>query len=187
MNDPHLERIKDVLEDGLLLRPRDAEQRTRLGEVYRKLGQTGEAITAFRRAVKDQPDYAQAHAALGACLAEQGPAQWAEAEACLREATRLKPDLAAPYVTLAQEYAKRNENSKASDAYAAALELKPDMVSLLRGAADVALKSRRLDDAIRFLTLARKQTPDDVDVLLQLGLAGEGLVGEIGVDHDVFL
>ena len=132
MNDPHLERIKDVLEDGLLLRPRDAEQRTRLGEVCRKLGQIGEAITAFRRAVKDQPDYAQAHAALGACLAEQG--QWEEAEKCLREATQLKPDLVSPYVTLAQEYAKLGENAKASGAYGAALELKPGMVALLRGA-----------------------------------------------------
>src|SRR5690349_17223666 len=166
MNDPQLDRTMGVLQDQLLLRPRDADLRTRLGEVYRKLGKTGEAIIAFRRAVKDEPDHAPAHASLGACLAEQG--QWEEGEKCLLEATRLKPELVAAWVSLAEGYAKRSEFVKASEAYGAALTLKPDMTSLLRGAADVALKARKLDDAVRFLKLARKQAPDDPDVLLNL-------------------
>src|SRR5277367_2678424 len=168
MTDPNLERTIGVLEDSLALRPRDAQQRTRLGEAYQKLGKRSEALAAFRRAVKDERDYAQAHAALGALLAEQGA--WDEGEASLREATRLKPDLVAPYITLAQEYARRSEHAKASEAYATALALRPDMVTLLRGAADVALKSKRLDEAARFLALARQQTPDDPEVLLRLGL-----------------
>ena len=123
----------NVLEDSLLLRPRDAHQRTRLGEIYQKIGKHADALAAFRRAVKDEPEYAPAHAALGAFLAERG--DWAEAEASLNEAIRLKADLVSPYVTLAQEYAKRSNFAKASECYAAALTLKPDMVTLLRGAA----------------------------------------------------
>src|SRR5579871_1460510 len=116
-------------------------------------------MACFRRALKDEPGYPQAHAALGALLAEQG--KWPEAETSLREAIKLKPDLVKAHVSLAEGYAKRSEYALSSESYAAALALKPDMVSLLRGAADVALKSKRLDDAENFLTLARKQTPDD--------------------------
>ena len=57
--------------------------------------------------------------------------------------------LVAPYIALAQEYAQRSDHAKASEAYATALALRPDMVTLLRGAADVALKSKRLDEAAR--------------------------------------
>src|SRR6185369_15426333 len=104
-----------------------------------------EALAAFRRAVKDNPDYAPGHASLGAFLVEQG--SWEEGEASLLRATQIKPELVGAHVTLAQEYAKRGEFGKASQSYSTALALKPEMVSLLRGAADVALKSKRLDEA----------------------------------------
>src|SRR5258706_3187605 len=120
MTDLNLERTIGVLEDSLILNSKDARKRTQLGEAYQKAGKKAEALDAFRRAVKDAPDYATGHAALGAFLAEEG--KWEEGEASLLEATRLKPDLVAPYVTLAAEYAKRSEFSKASDAYATAID-----------------------------------------------------------------
>src|SRR4029078_12461786 len=100
MDHQNLERMVAVLTDTLPLRPSDAQVRTRLGEVYQELGRRVEALAALRRAAKDQPHYAAARAGLGAFLVEQG--EWAEGEACLLTATRLKPDLVAPYLTLAQ-------------------------------------------------------------------------------------
>ncbi len=87
MDDPNLERMISVLQDSLTLRPRDAQQRTRLGEMYRKAGKRDDALMAFRRAVKDEPDYALAHAYLGAVLAEKG--EWAEGEKSLLQANQL--------------------------------------------------------------------------------------------------
>src|ERR1041384_5933367 len=101
MMDPQLERTMHVLEDSLILRPRDAYQRTRLGEIYEKMGRHSEALAAFQRAIKDDPECAPPPAALGAFQAERG--DWKTAEESLNLATRLKPDLVSPYVTLAQE------------------------------------------------------------------------------------
>src|SRR5690348_8695259 len=113
MTDLNLERMIGVLEDSLILNSRDARKRTQLGEAYQKLGRRGEALQNFRRAIKDAPDYAAGHAALGAFLAEDG--KWEEGEACLLKATQLKPDLPAPWITLAEEYAKRGSFADASD------------------------------------------------------------------------
>ena len=68
MTQQNLERMLGVLTDTLALRPKDAQARTRLGEVYQALGRPAQALAAFRRAVKDEPDYAAGHAALGAFL-----------------------------------------------------------------------------------------------------------------------
>ncbi|MEJ7734259.1 MAG: tetratricopeptide repeat protein [Polyangiaceae bacterium] len=169
MADPNLERLIGVLQDSLLLNGRDVWRRTQLGETFHKLGKLDEARGAFQRALKDDPAYAPAHAALGKLFADED--RWPEAETSLRHALQLKPDLVDAFVTLADGYARRADYARASEAYASALALKPEMVSLLRGAAKVAVASKRHEDAARFFGMARQEAPDDPDVLLGLGLA----------------
>ncbi len=169
MADKNLEQLLDVLQSALLVNPGDGWKRVRLGQTLQKLGRLDEAVVAFRRAVRDKPDYPEGHAALGSVLAEQG--NWAEAEPTLRKAIELKPELVEPHVELAQGYARLGQHEKAAIEFKAALALKPDLVSLLREAAATAVASRRFDEAVSYLIRAREQAPTEPEILLSLGLA----------------
>ena len=69
-----------------------------LGEAYRALARTSEAVACWRRALELKPDYAEAHNNLGNPLKDQGKPE--EAVACYRRALELKPDYAVAHSNL---------------------------------------------------------------------------------------
>jgi tetratricopeptide (TPR) repeat protein len=75
---------------------------TNLGILYAQLGQRGEAISAFARAVAANPDNAVAHNWLGSLYREGGDFQ--RAEAAYRQALQVRPDYAAAHRNLGLLY-----------------------------------------------------------------------------------
>jgi hypothetical protein len=85
-----------------------------LGVAYQNLGRQGEAIKAFREALRLKPDYAQAWYNLGASYGKMGGHR--EAIEALLKALRLKPDLAGAWCNLAVAYAATGDRSAALEA-----------------------------------------------------------------------
>jgi tetratricopeptide (TPR) repeat protein len=89
----------DELERALAIEPR-AEVQYTLGVIYWHQGDPARAVRALRAAVAAQPDYADAHEALGAVL--KSTRDWKGAAASLRRAIALRPELPAAHYTLSQ-------------------------------------------------------------------------------------
>lgn len=78
----HYERVLDE-------RPNDPDALTGLGEIYRQMGRTADAIASFRAVIAARPKYAMAYDSLGLTLAEQG--QLAEAIDVMRTGLEQAP------------------------------------------------------------------------------------------------
>ena len=76
----------------LKLDPGNYQARVNIGNIYYRLGQYGEAITAYRDALDQRPDSVLAHYNL--YLAQSESFRFKEAEASLRTAQQLDPELA---------------------------------------------------------------------------------------------
>jgi tetratricopeptide (TPR) repeat protein len=84
-----------------------------LGRALQARGELEEAIEQFRRALRIDPRFAEAHNNLGVALAKQG--RLVEAIAEVREALRLKPDLTEANVNLARMEANLARAGSATD------------------------------------------------------------------------
>jgi protein O-GlcNAc transferase len=78
-----------LLEKVSLLRPNDAEVRNNLGVVLKELGRSVDAIVHFHKAIGSNPQFAEAHANLGAALRAENDLDGAMG--CYRRALTLKP------------------------------------------------------------------------------------------------
>ncbi len=95
-----------------------------LGEVYRALHRTSEAVACYRHALELKPDYAEALSNLGLALRDQGRLD--EAIASFRRALELKPDNAEAHNNLGVAFKDQGNLDEAVTCYRHALVLKPD-------------------------------------------------------------
>ncbi len=105
-------------------RRRHAEGYYHLGEVLEKQRRWDEAVTAYRQAVRLDPDYAEAHGNLGAVLNLTNRLD--EAVAACQTALRLKPDLASAQLHLGQIFLRKRQMDAAIQALRRAVDLAPD-------------------------------------------------------------
>ena len=89
----------------------------------RKAGQLTEAVDAIRNALALQPDYAFGHATLGSLERDLGDE--AAAEASLRTALRLRPDLRGALVGLAGLLQRQSRLDESAQLYLRAIKLAP--------------------------------------------------------------
>ena len=89
----------------------------------------GEAEQQLREAIRLRPDYAEAHAALGAALCAQQ--RFAEGLEHLNTALTIAPDFAGAHQSLGEAYASQGQMSPAIAAYERALALRPDDVMVM--------------------------------------------------------
>lgn len=94
-----------------------------IGMLYKGMGQNAEAIAAYRRALVELPDFAEALSNLGLIYEEQG--RVAEAEECYRQAVARKPALAEPYNNLGLIYLAHHREEEAVALFRKAVELSP--------------------------------------------------------------
>jgi CRISPR-associated protein Csy1 len=92
-----------------------------LGSALRKAGRLVDAVAAIRKALELQPDYAFGHATLG--LIERDLGDEAAAEASLRTAIRLRPDLRGAIVGLAGLLQRQSRLDESAQLYVRALKI----------------------------------------------------------------
>jgi tetratricopeptide (TPR) repeat protein len=121
------------------------------GEKFYKAGDYEKAAETFKQAIRLKPDFAEAHACLGAVYLVLGRNQ--EAVDHLKQAILLKPDLAEAHTDLGAVYYGLGRYQKAIEPLKQAIRLKPDnarahaclgMVYVKLGNRDAALEEYKI-------------------------------------------
>lgn len=173
------ERLRRAVE----LAPSSARAHAMLGEVLRRSGRPGEAVTSFDRALALSPAYTYALASKGQALIASGSRE--EGVAALADAAAQEPGTAWILDTLVEELG--TEEYGAADAVLRRLQRSVrsrggDHTPVQVRRADLAAKHGEIRTAERFYRKAREVAPDDAelgrrhsDVLRGLGRAEEAL------------
>jgi len=95
-----------------------------VGADHMRAGREEDAILAFRKALKDNPDNVDAMRFLAAVYLKQG-SKLRDAEALLQRATEIAPDFAAAWLDLGHALKKRAKRMEAIEAFTRATVLEP--------------------------------------------------------------
>lgn len=148
----------DVTAYDYLLRGREFAQRGTREDLER-------AVAFFRQAIDEDPDYAQAHAALGGAFTAlvggtgAAPHFLDSAEVAARKALELDPDAPESHSALALVFWNSGRITEAVATYRRVLQLSPNEPTALWGLAFALWLQGDLDDAVRFAERARTVNP----------------------------
>ncbi|MFQ5618647.1 MAG: tetratricopeptide repeat protein [Rhodospirillales bacterium] len=123
-----------------------------LGIARKNLGKPDAAIASYRRALEIDPNFAEAHNALGKALQDRNrtlkdPEMAEEALACFRRAVELKPDFAEAHHNLGRELANQENLDEAAACYRRALELDPALADAHNSLGNVLRHQKKLKEA----------------------------------------
>ena len=132
-------------------------------------GQVNSAIQAFKQAVKQDPEYADAYFNLALANADQGDIQAAieNYRCCLR----LNPDHVASWYNLANTLLKIKYFNAAIEAYHRVIELNPQHALAFNNLGLVLIKSGKITEAIEHLKKAIALQTDFTEAHYNLGAA----------------
>jgi Flp pilus assembly protein TadD len=131
-------------------------------------GELARAAQLYRRAVEADPHDAEARAALGLALAEQGRLE--EAVASLREALQLRPNHARAHHNLGVALAEQGRLEEAVASLREALRLRPDYAEACYNLGNTLGKLVRPDEAEAAYRRALEARPTYADACNNLGL-----------------
>jgi tetratricopeptide (TPR) repeat protein len=123
------------------------------------MGRHEEAIAAYQRAIKLDPDFAYPHNGLGTVYADLDRHE--EAIATFQRAIRLDPDDAFPHNGLGIVYRQLDRHKEAIDAYQQAIELEPGYATAYNSLAACYRKLGRHDDYQKQLEIAQPLMEDE--------------------------
>ncbi|HEY3130424.1 MAG TPA: tetratricopeptide repeat protein [Acidobacteriota bacterium] len=132
-------------------------------------GALKEAEATYRAVLQEDPNYAEAHANLGAVLMRMD--RYPEAIASYQAALRLAPNLSPVLLNLGIAHYRKNEFENAIDSLKRFLEVAPDNIQAAQLIGLSLVELGRDKDAIEYLSKALKAAPDDPAVLYAIGLA----------------
>lgn len=119
--------------DTVQKQPLNARARNNYASDLLKTGQAKVAVEHLEVAVREIPDYAEAHANLGVALATLQ--RYPEATAHFERAISINPFYTAAFENMAEAYGAQNQLAEAVKYFLKALDQKPDDVALLNKAA----------------------------------------------------
>jgi tetratricopeptide (TPR) repeat protein len=154
---------------ALALAPDNTTILLNLGIALLQQGKTSEAIAPLRRTVTGENTNPEPHIQLGNALHLTG--RHDEAIVCYEAALRISPNVARVHYNLAAALFKAARHSEAAAHYDRALRLEPNLLEAWLGLADVHLETYRYDGAIRVLTAAIAQFPENFEIHYRLGCA----------------
>jgi tetratricopeptide (TPR) repeat protein len=163
-------------QDGSM--PRSAAACNNLGVCLGQSGRRTEAVTAFREALRLEPNFAQAHHNLGVALAQLGDSD--RAVASFRQALRLRPDYPEAQYNLANTLGGMGRQAESVESYRQAIRCKPDYAEALCNLGLALCESGQprelgdwatLGEAVIILRQAARLRPDYVEAHNNLGLA----------------
>jgi len=122
-----------------------------------------------RAAVSADPNFANAHLALGSTLLSQG--KFTEGEESVRKALEIDPNYATAHCTLGVVLALQDKDAEADTELHKALELEPEDAETLCRLAQLCSEQEEWDEAIFFDNKAKTLEPMDAGIRAHLGLA----------------
>jgi protein O-mannosyl-transferase len=153
-----------------------------LGDLFSKLGRTGEAMAQFQKALELNPDHRGTHYNIGVLLANMGRID--EAMAHYLKEVELHPDYAEARSNLGVLLEKEGRTGEAMAQFQKALELNPDIVVAHYNIGRLYANMGRTDEAMAHFLKAVELNPDYAEAHGYLGvlLEKEGRTGE-AMDH----
>lgn len=148
--------------------PHHAESLNLLGVVVGQLGDPGQSVELFRRAIAVRPA-AGSHANLGLALSRTGKID--EAIAAFRAAIAAKPDFLEPMLYLANLLRSRGRIDAAIDCYRQALNIRPNLASIHNDLGNAWMARKDFQEAVRSFRRSLELQPDAAEVLSNLGIA----------------
>ena len=124
-------------------------------------------MTAYRKALVLNPNFAEAHSNLGVVLTELGRLE--EATAACHKALELKPDLAEAYNNLGNAFKDQGKLKEAVTAYRKALELKPNYPAAHASLGNMFKNQGKLKEAVAAYRKALELKPDYAEAYNNLG------------------
>lgn len=146
-----------------------AEFHSNIGLAYRGLGQQGDAIRHFERALALKPDYAEAHNNLAAALRDGG--RFDAAEPHCRRVVALRPGSASAHFALGAVLQDQGRFADAVAAYEEAVRLRPGYPQAYNNLGVIRLEQGELDAAIAALELVLRLKADYAEAEYNLGTA----------------
>ena len=136
---------------------------------YCQKGKVDEAIAEYRKALRLDPDNAEAHLALGGILALEK--QFDPAIVEFREVIRIDPERAITRFGLGLAYREKGLFDEAIAEFEGALGIthSPDMISKLQGLLEETRDEKAREESIRALRGAIELHPDDAKAHLRPG------------------
>jgi tetratricopeptide (TPR) repeat protein len=139
------------------------------GVAAQQRGELERAAQAYRHAIEAEPQYAEAHANLGAVLARLG--QYDEAVVCYERALRINPQLNAARLNLGLAHYRAGALAAAVDAFRAAHAADPSLLQARQLLGLVLVETGKDAEAIPHLEASAQAAPDEPAVLFALGRA----------------
>src|ERR1019366_1896024 len=138
-------------------------------------GDLGRAETALQIVLGRSPGEYRASNLLGVVRAQQH--REPEAEKLFKQVIEQKPDFAGAHVNLGMLYAQTEREDDAVAQFREVLRLDPKrtdalsaLLNVLRAQARTAVKAGNLEKGLALLLQARKDSPQDADVLFEFGM-----------------
>lgn len=131
---------------------------------YYQLNQTGAAIALLKELLGEDPNQAEYHGLLAACLLEERRIHAAEYE--ISVALKLNPEMPFLYLIMSGILIGKNQFNKALDLCNKALSLMPDFVDAHLRKSHIQLLMNRYEDAKNSIREAAAINPDSINVTL---------------------
>lgn len=145
-----------------------------LGQVLLAKKRPAEALAHFQEALRLAPDSAQIHLSCADAWVAQG--DYTAAHRSLRQAQRLAPRSAAPWVKLGLLYEKQQQTQQALSAYRSALEREPEEPVAANNLAYYYIsRGENLPEALRLAQVAYRKLPRNANVRDTLAMAYQAL------------
>ncbi len=146
-----------------------AERQTVLGSQLFRAGKVSEAVGHYQRALRIDPDYAEAHNDLGTVLLQKG--RLSDALGQYEQALRIKPDFAEAHNNLGTALAQLGRAPEAIVQYEQALRSNPDYAEAHYNLGAVLEELGRVPEAIVQYEQALRIKPDFSEGHYNLGMA----------------
>lgn len=161
-----------LLREVIARHPETAGAHYHLGLALEKLTPRDPAAeSAFREALRLQPEWAAAQRSLGSHFLSRG--DLSGAETAYREAVRIEPQSAEAHYGLGNVLARRQAFAEAAEAFTEAVRLAPDHLQARNNLANCFLVTGRVQEAVATYEAILARRPDDATVRKNLEFAQE--------------
>jgi tetratricopeptide (TPR) repeat protein len=140
-----------------------------MGNTLHQMGDVESALVSYNKAVKINPDFAEAHYRIGGVINDQG--DFDAAINSYKVAIKLKPDYAEAYIDMGNALNDQGNLEASIDIYKRAIKIKPNYAEAYYNMGLVLYSKGNLDSAIDSYKQALQIKPDNAEAYIDMGNA----------------